>query len=77
MENSSIDYKKMADCFEELLTADRNDWDNFHEEFVQILAKHGYSECLTNDERKWFKDNIESGEYKESLTDYVFFYNCD
>jgi hypothetical protein len=80
MENSSIDYKKMEEFIEQLLTADRNDWDNYHEEFVQILIKYGYRDYLYKEEEKWYNDNekgIKKGKYVEPLTNYMFYYNCD
>jgi 5-methylthioribose kinase len=72
MENSSIDYKKKEEFIEELLTTDRNDWDNYREEFVKILVKYGYRDYLYEEEKNWYKDNIEEGEYCQSVSNYVF-----
>jgi hypothetical protein len=54
-----------------LLTADRNDWENYREEFVAILVKYGYQDYLYREEEKWYKDSqesVERGEYVESLS---------
>jgi len=57
MDNSSIDYKKKSLCFNELLSADRQDWDRFHENFVRILVEFGYEFYLTSEGKQWYEEN--------------------
>jgi hypothetical protein len=64
-----------ANCFDDLLEADRNDWDNFHEDFVQILAKYGYRKYLTVDENKWYKNEVLTERNLVCLVDYTLPFN--
>jgi hypothetical protein len=70
MENSSVNRKKMSDFIEELITADRNDWDRYREDFVSILVKYGYRDYLYEEEEMWYKDNVEESEYCQSISSY-------
>lgn len=60
----------MSDFIEELITADRNDWDRYREDFVNILVKYGYKNYLYEEEAMWYKDNIEEGEYCQNISSY-------
>jgi hypothetical protein len=62
----------MSDFINELITADRNDWDRFRDEFVCILVKYGYRDYLYEEEEHWYKDNIEDGEYSQSVSSYLY-----
>jgi hypothetical protein len=60
-----------AKCLDELLMADRYDWENFHEDFVRILTKYGYRKYLTVGEDEWYKTESVTGRELISLTDYT------
>lgn len=64
-----------AECLQELLSVDRNDWDSYHEDFVRILHEFGYEKYMTADELGWHNNKIEDGEYEESISDYICFNN--
>jgi hypothetical protein len=63
-----------ANCFDDLLEVDRDNWENFHEEFVKILAKYGYRKYLTVDENKWYKNEVLTGTESICLFDYTLLY---
>jgi len=63
--------EKKAKCLDELLDADRYDWENYHEAFVCTLAKYGYRKYLTVGENEWYKKEAVTGRELISLTDYT------
>jgi len=63
--------KNRADCFAELLDPDRGDWDNFHEDFVEILVKYGYRYYLTVGEDEWYENEVLHGDKSRSIVDYT------
>lgn len=71
MTDYKLNHTHMGKCLETVLNIDRQNWDLFHEDFVEILVEYGYDFFLTEDERKWWDYVEKNGRDSVSITDFI------
>ena len=66
-----LDDINVREFLKEILEIDRQDSENFHENFISVLVKYGFSANLTSEEISWYEDNKNG--YCQNISEYTLF----